>query len=56
MDNNRFVLRDIIKEMGYQPILAENGVQALKIVERLNPQLIILDVAMPKWMDMNFAR
>lgn len=48
VDNNRFVLRDIIQEMGYQPILAENGVQALKIVERLNPQLIILDVAMPE--------
>lgn len=45
---NRFVLRDIIQEMGYQPILAKNGVQALKIVNRLNPQLIILDIAMPE--------
>lgn len=46
--NNRFALRDIIQEMGHQPILAENGVQALKIVGRLHPQLIILDVAMPE--------
>lgn len=47
VDTNRFVLRDIIQEMGYQPLLAENGEQALKIVERLKPQLIISDIAMP---------
>lgn len=45
---NRFSLRDIIQEMGHQPILAENGIQALKIVSRLRPRLIILDVAMPE--------
>lgn len=48
VDTNRFVLRDIIQEMGYQPILTENGAQALKVVERIRPQLIILDVAMPE--------
>lgn len=48
VENNRFVLRDIIQEMGYMPILTENGMQALKVVERMRPQLIILDVAMPE--------
>lgn len=48
VEANRFVLRDIIQEMGHQPVLAENGVQALKIVERMHPQLIISDVAMPE--------
>lgn len=48
VDTNRFVLRDIIKDMGYQPVLVENGVQALKVVARVRPQLIILDVAMPE--------
>lgn len=48
VENNRFVLRDIIQEMGYQPILAENGAQALKIIDRLHPQLAILDIAMPE--------
>lgn len=48
VDTNRFLLRDIIVEMGHQPLLAANGSQALKIVERLHPQLIISDIAMPE--------
>ena len=56
VENNRFVLRDIIQEMGHQPVLAENGVQALKIVERIRPQLIILDVAMPEMDGHTFCR
>lgn len=48
VEANRFVLRDIIADMGYLPVLAENGIQALKMVERINPQLIILDIAMPQ--------
>lgn len=48
VEENRFVLRDIIMDMGYLPILTENGVQALKMVERYRPQLIISDVAMPE--------
>ncbi len=48
VEANRFVLRDIISDMGYQPILTENGVQALKVVQHLNPQLIVLDIAMPQ--------
>ncbi len=48
VEANRFILRNIITEMGYQPILAENGVQALKVVQRMKPQLTILDIAMPE--------
>lgn len=48
VETNRFVLRDIMFEMGYQPVLTENGVQALKILQRIRPQLIILDIAMPE--------
>ncbi len=47
VDTNRFVLKDIIMDMGYQPILTENGEQALKIVERYDLSLIISDIAMP---------
>ena len=45
VEANRFILRDIISEMGFQPILAENGLQALKIVQRIRPQLMVLDIA-----------
>jgi len=48
VEANRFVLRDIITEMGYFPILTENGFQALRMVEHVKPQLIILDIAMPE--------
>ena len=47
VDTNRFVLKDIIMDMGYQPILTENGEQALKIIERYELSLIISDIAMP---------
>ncbi len=48
VETNRFVLRDIVTEMGHHPLLAENGVQALKIIEHFYPQLIISDIAMPQ--------
>ncbi|MBP3569041.1 MAG: response regulator [Lachnospiraceae bacterium] len=47
VEANRFLLRNIIQEMGYQPILTESGAQALKMIQRMKPQLIILDIAMP---------
>jgi putative two-component system response regulator len=48
VEANRLILKDIILDMGYMPVLTENGVQALKFMEHCVPQLIILDVAMPK--------
>lgn len=48
VEANRFVLRDIITDMGFLPILTENGMQALKMVQHIKPQLIILDIAMPQ--------
>ncbi len=47
VDTNRFVLKDIVAEMGYQPILTENGAQAIKIVEKFEVSLVISDIAMP---------
>ncbi len=48
VEANRFVLRDIISEMGYQPVLTEKGTQALKMVQHMKIHLIILDIAMPE--------
>lgn len=53
---NRFILRNIIVDMGYQPILAENGVQALKIFPRCRPQLILLDISMPEMDGYEFCK
>lgn len=47
VEANRFALRNIIQQLGYQPILAENGEQAIKVAQRFDLQLVILDVAMP---------
>ena len=48
VEANRFVLRNVIMDMGYCPVLTENGLQALKMVQHIDPQLIILDIAMPE--------
>ena len=48
VETNRFILRDVILDMNHYPILAENGIQALKIVQHIKLQLIILDIAMPE--------
>lgn len=55
VETNRFVLRNIITDMGYQPVLAENGKQGLKIMEHIVPELILLDVAMPEMDGFEFA-
>ncbi len=47
VEANRFILRDIMTEMKCQPILTENGEQALKMVYRFKPELVVLDIAMP---------
>lgn len=56
VEANRFILRNIITDMGYQPVLAENGVQALKIVPKCNPELILLDISMPEMDGYEFCK
>lgn len=48
VEGQRFILRNIIIDMGYQPVLAGSGPQALKVFPRCNPRLVLLDVAMPE--------
>lgn len=56
VEANRFILKNIIVDMGYQPVLAENGVQALKIFPICHPQLILLDVSMPEMDGYEFCK
>lgn len=56
VEANRFILRNIIVDMGYQPVLAENGLQALKIFPKCHPQLILLDISMPEMDGYEFCK
>jgi len=46
-DNEVFALLDFFKEDGYSVELAVNGRQALECVEKRQPDIIVLDLAMP---------
>ena len=45
---NIHALSQVLKDAGYQVSVATNGVQALSVLERLRPDLILLDVMMPQ--------
>ena len=45
--DTREVLRDRLESVGYQVLLAEGGRECLESLDRQNPQLVLLDVAMP---------
>lgn len=47
LETNRTDLETIIKDMGGSPILAQSGEQALAMIGRCSPQLILSDVSMP---------
>lgn len=40
------VLDILLKKMGYEPVLSENGIDALQLVRREPPALILLDINM----------
>ncbi len=43
----RYLLDAIIREEGHNPYLAANGLEAVEMVETVNPHLIFMDVKMP---------
>ena len=45
---NILALTSILKEHGYQVSVATNGRQALDVLDRIRPDLILLDVVMPE--------
>lgn len=47
VETNREILGEIIKSMGYTPILAESGEMALDMMKENEPQLILTDISMP---------
>lgn len=47
METNRVILEQIIADMGYEPVLAESGEQALEFLYEYKPHLILSDISMP---------
>ena len=48
----RMMIRDILVRNGYSDISeAENGYKAVEKFKELNPDLVIMDITMPKWME-----
>jgi PAS domain S-box-containing protein len=45
---NRAVVVDLLVSLGFQVVEAANGEDGLEIAQRLRPDLILLDIAMPK--------
>lgn len=43
----RELLRDVLEDEGYEVELAEDGQQALDVLDRVEPCLMILDIRMP---------
>jgi len=43
----REVLIAFLEEHGYEPTSVENGTRALEVLPTVNPQVMLLDVAMP---------
>jgi two-component system sensor histidine kinase/response regulator len=57
-DNNilRDSLADILRLEGYQVVAAQNGRQALEIMEVLAPDLVLSDISMPEMDGVDFYR
>src|SRR5262249_43923583 len=45
--DNRRILRDLLTSAGYEIIEAENGQEALDVVARERPNLILMDIQLP---------
>ncbi len=45
--SNRMILSAILKQMGYEVIQAENGLQAVELFRSENPDIVLMDIMMP---------
>ncbi|MBQ8005153.1 MAG: response regulator transcription factor [Clostridia bacterium] len=54
--STRLLMEAVLKKSGYNPILAENGIDALELMDHKHIDLILLDVMMPMMDGYEFAK
>ncbi len=52
----RLFNQTVVEENGYTPVEASNGEEGLKIAKKEKPDLVLLDVLMPKQSGIRFYR
>ena len=43
----REVITDVLRDRGFQPLPAANGAEALRVLETVRPDVVVLDLLMP---------
>ncbi|HEY4492646.1 MAG TPA: response regulator, partial [Acidobacteriota bacterium] len=59
IDNDRLIteqLKDALGELGYEVFVAQDGLEGLEINRQVRPQIIVLDVVLPKLDGFRFCR
>jgi two-component system response regulator (stage 0 sporulation protein F) len=46
-ESQRLLYSEELKEEGYEPLLAKNGKEAIRVLKKIKPDLIVLDIVMP---------
>jgi PAS domain S-box-containing protein len=54
--SNRLVLREYLSSIGFEITEAENGIKAVEMAKKVHPDLIIMDLLMPKMNGFEAAR
>jgi len=52
----REVLSTYVVKEGFEPIVAEDGIEAFETFKKCNPAVVLLDIMMPVWTAIKYAR